>query len=140
MTTAKVEGLQRFRQKVLDRFPKAAKDEMRGANQKSAEEFAATVQRSLSGLGDELAPELVSTLQVRHGDPDFGGLGVLVTIGGPEAPYPLHLEAGHKARDGSHVPAKPYWNPAKRTLSKRHKNRGARALRKAIQLTTTGGG
>jgi hypothetical protein len=136
---SRVEGLQRLRQKVLDRFPKAARDVMREANEKSATEFESTVRR-IAPKGDDLAPELLETLEKRPGDVEFGGLGVLVTIGGPQAPYPLHLEAGHKARDGSHVPPKPFWNPAKRVVSKRHKGRAARALRKAIQIATTGGG
>lgn len=136
---SRVEGLQQFRQRALQRFPAEAREAMKDANQKSADEFAATVRRILP-KGDTLAPELASTLEVRDGDAAFGGLGVVVTIGGPEAPYPLHLEAGHKARDGSPVPGKPFWNPAKRLVSKKHKGRAARALRKAIQITTNGGG
>lgn len=135
---SRTEGLQRFRQKALSRFPKAAQDAMREANDKTADEFMATVRQILPE-GDDKAPELVSTLEKRPGDAEFGGLGVVVTIGGPKAPYPLHLEAGHKAADGSHVPAKPYWNPAKQRAAKKHKGRAARALRKAIQITTTGG-
>lgn len=136
---SRVEGLQRLRQKVLQRFPAEARKAMKDANEKSAQEFAATVRRIIP-KGDELAPELDQTLEVRDGDAAFGGLGVLVSIGGPLAPYPLHLEAGHKAPDGSHVPAKPFWNPAKRIVAKKHKGRASRALRKAIQATTTGGG
>ena len=132
--TSRVEGLQRFRQRVLERFPQAARDEIKKANQRSAAEFAATVKRIIP-KGDELAPELDQTLEVRDGTET----GVIVSIGGPQAPYPLHLEAGHKARDGSHVPAKPFWNPAKRITAKKHKGRASRALRKAIQITTTGG-
>jgi hypothetical protein len=132
---SRVENLARFRTRVLSRFPKAAQDEMKKANRKSAEEFAATVRRIIP-KGDALAPELDQTLEIRDGDQT----GVIVSIGGPQAPYPLHLEAGHKAPDGSHVPAKPFWNPAKRLASKKHKGRASRALRKAIQITTTGGG
>jgi len=135
--SARTENLQRWRQKVLERFPKAAREAMREANNKSADEMMATVRRIIPE-GDELAPELISTLEKRAGDPEFGGLGVMVTIGGPQAPYPLHLEGGHKAPDGSHVPPKPFWNPAKRVTAKRHKGRSARALRKAINSITGG--
>jgi hypothetical protein len=137
MARTKTENLQRWRQKVLERFPDAAREQMRQANDKSADEFMATIRRIIPE-GDADAPELISTLEKRAGDAGFGGLGVVVSIGGPAAPYPLHLEAGHKARDGSHVPAKPFWNPAKRVTTKRHKGRAARALRKAVQITTGG--
>lgn len=129
----KVEGLQRFRAKVLQRFPQAAHTEIKAANQKNADEFARTVKRSLSGLGDEKAPELESTIEVRDGDAGYGGLGVLVSIGGPEAPYPMHLEGGHRTSSGTHVPAKPFWNPAKRAMAKKAKSRAGRALNKAVK-------
>jgi hypothetical protein len=135
----RTEGLQAFRRKVLERLPAAAKEEMRRANDKSADDMVATVRRVLSGLGDDKAPELDSTLEKRPGDAEFGGLGVIVTIGGPNAPYPLHLEAGHKAPDGSHVPPKPFWNPAKRLVSKRHRGRARRALSKAVKITAGAG-
>jgi hypothetical protein len=136
-STARTQGLQAFRRKVLERLPQAAKDAMREANEKSADDMIAMVKRSLSGLGDEKAPELDSTLEKRPAAAD--GLGVEVTIGGPNAPYPLHLEAGHKAPDGSHVPPKPFWNPAKQLVSKRHKGRARRALSKAIKITAGAG-
>lgn len=129
---ARTEGLRRLRQKVLERLPAAAREEMRKANDKSADEFVATIRRVMPA-GDELAPELISTLERRPGDP--GDVGVIVSIGGPSAPYPLHLEAGHKAPDGSHVPPKPFWNPSKTVVSKRHRGRARRALSKAVKIT-----
>lgn len=133
----RTENLQRWRQKVLQRFPASARATMRDANEKSADEFMALV-RKIMPPGDDLAPELISTLQKRPGDAAFGGLGVIVSIGGPEAPYPLHLEAGHKAADGSHVPPKPFWNPARRVVNRKHKGRTQRAQRKAIKSITGG--
>jgi hypothetical protein len=133
MALTRTEGLRRLRQKVLERLPAAAREEMRRANDRSADEFEATVRRALNGLGDDQAPELESTLEKRPGDP--GEVGVIVSIGGPQAPYPLHLEAGHKARDGSHVPPKPFWNPSKAVVSKRHRGRARRALSKAVKIT-----
>lgn len=129
---SRTENLQRWRQKVLSRFPESARQAMREANEKTADEFVAKV-RQIIPKGDDSAPELEDTLQKRSGDPAYGGLGVIVSIGGPEAPYPMHLEGGHKAPDGSHVPPKPFWNPAKRVIAKRHRGRTARALRKAVQ-------
>lgn len=138
MARTRTEGLQQQRQKVLRRFPAAAREEMRRANEKSADEFMALVRRILPP-GDPDAPELVSTLEKRPGDETSGGLGVIVSIGGPSAPYPMHLEAGHRAADGSHVPGRPFWNPARRVVNRKHKGRAARAQRKAIK-TITGGG
>jgi hypothetical protein len=137
MAKTRTEGLQRFRQKVIQKFPDAARQVMADANNKTADDFMATIRRIIPE-GDADAPELIATLEKRQGDPEYGGLGVVVSIGGPDAPYPLHLEGGHKARDGSHVPPKPFWNPAKRLAAKRHKGRAARALRKAVQITTGG--
>ena len=127
--SARTERLQALRRKVLERLPAAAREETRRANDKSADEFMATIRRVMPA-GDELAPELISTLEKRPGE-----VGVIVSIGGPQAPYPLHLEAGHKAPDGSHVPPKPFWNPSKAVVSKRHRGRARRALSKAVKIT-----
>lgn len=131
----RTENLEAWRQKVLSRFPAEARKAMREANEKTADEFMATVRRIIPE-GDNEQPELIDTLEKRDGDSAFGGLGVIVSIGGPQAPYPMHLEGGHKAPDGSHVPPKPFWNPAKQRAAKRHKGRAARALRKAINSMT----
>lgn len=131
--TARTEGLAKLRATLLARLPSEARAEMRKANEKSADDFMQTI-RKIIPEGDAEAPELIDTLAKQNVDE----VAVEVSIGGPSAPYPLHLEAGHKARDGSHVPPKPFWNPAKRVVSKRHKGRAARALRKAIQ-TAAGG-
>lgn len=137
-SSARTQGLQAFRQRVISRLPKAARDTIQEANEKSADDMVGTIRRIIP-KGDDRAPELLSTLEKRPGDAEFGGLGVIVTIGGPNAPYPLHLEAGHKAPDGSHVPPKPFWNPAKQLVSKRHKGRARRALSKAIKITAGAG-
>ena len=138
MVSARVQGLQRFRQRIAQALPDSVKREVVKANDKSADEFMNTVRRIIP-QGDDEAPELISTLTKRQGDPEYGGLGVIVSIGGPEAPYPLHLEAGHKAPDGSHVPPKPFWNPAKRVSAKRTNNRAKRAASKAIKALANGG-
>lgn len=130
----KVEGLARLRAKVLQRFPAAVKADMKAANRKNAEEFAATVRRIIP-KGDPKDGQLVETLQIS--DAEGSETGVEVTIGGPSAPHPLHLEAGHRNRDGSHTAAKPFWNPAKRTMSKKAKGRANRVANKAIKGLTT---
>lgn len=133
MAKTRTEGLAQMRQRVLNRFPAAARDEIQKANERSADEFEATIRRIIP-KGDAEAPELLDTLRKYPGDQ----VGVFVSLGSAEAPYPLHLEAGHKAPDGSHVPPKPFWNPAKRLVAKKHRGRAARALRKAVQMASGG--
>lgn len=126
----RVEGLKRLRQKVMQRLPDAAREEMRKANLKNADEFEATVRRIVP-KGDPADGRLVETLH-QHDVPD-SPTAVAVTIGGPDQKHPMHLEGGHRAPDGSHVPGKPYWNPAKRVMAKRAKGRAGRALNKAVK-------
>ncbi len=131
---SRTEGLARFRKKMLDRLPDAAKTEIRKANDKNADEFMTGVRRIIP-VGDPANGNLVNTLIKTPGD----GTGVIVSIGGPEQDHPLHLEAGHKNRDGSHTPAKPFWNPTKRVMRKRMQSRASRALSKAVKIATGGG-
>lgn len=138
MAGAKTENLKRWRQKVIAAFPKAAREAMMEANDKSADEFVDTVRR-LAPVGDPERGHITDSLVKRQGDPSFGGVGVLVSIGDAAHPYPLHLEAGHKAADGSHVPPDPFWNPAKRLVTKTHTGRAQRALSKAVKSVTGGG-
>lgn len=104
---------------------------MRKANQANADEFAGRVA-AIIPRGDPSNGNLVDTLVVRPGEESE--TAVLVSIGGPGHIYPLHLEAGHRSKDGTHVPAKPFWNPAKRVMRKRARSRGARALSKAVKI------
>lgn len=134
MAGTKVENLKIWRQRMIGVLPKAARDELREANEKSADQFMETIRRILP-VGEPERGHLLATLSKRAGDPEFGGLGVIVSLGDAAHPYPLHLEAGHKAADGSHVPPKPFWNPAKRLVSKTHRGRAQRALTKAVKKT-----
>lgn len=132
--SVRTEGLARFKQKLLARMPQAAREEMRKANQKTANEFEARV-RQIIPRGDPARGHLLDSLKQEAGQ----GVAVLVSIGDAAHPYPLHLEAGHKAADGSHVPARPAWNPAKRLARKKHRARAARALRAAVKITAGAG-
>lgn len=124
-----VAGLTRLRKRVLDRYPDAAREEIKKANDRNADEFMGLVRRILV-KGDPRNGHLVDTLEKQDGE----DTGVIVTIGGPAAPYPLHLEGGHRAPDGSHVPAKPFWNPAKRVLRPKTRGRASRAMSKAAKI------
>lgn len=125
----RVQGLARMRKRVLQRYPAAAREEIKKANDRNADEFMGLVKRIIP-KGDPRDGNLVDTLEKRDGE----DTGVLVTIGGPAAPYPLHLEGGHRAPDGTHVPATPYWYPAKRVLLKKTRGRASRAMTKAAKI------
>lgn len=134
MAGPEIQGMSRWQAKIRARLPAALKAEVKAANGKSADEFEKLVRRILPrGDGDDghLADTLVKE------DASGSDTGVQVSIGSPEHPYPLHLEAGHRAKDGTHVAGKPAWNPAQRVLAKRHKGRVNRAANKAIKALGT---
>lgn len=130
--SAKVRGedLARIRAKMLGLLGPEAKAATRKSNALSAKEFEALV-RQIVPRGPEERGHLVDTLRSWS----VGETGVAVGIGnrGGGKPYPLHLEAGHRNKDGSHTPATPFWFPAKRVLKKKHNNRALRAERAAIK-------
>jgi len=132
MARTKVEGLERLKARV-SALPEKAKAELRVANERNATEFEAMV-RSIIPTGDPANGHLKDSLVK---GPGITETGVVVTIGGPQAPYPLHLEAGHRNADGTHTPAVPFWNPAKRVLRKKQKGRATRAMNKAVKAITT---
>lgn len=135
VVAAKTEGMAALRKRILETLPKATKDKMREANEKNATEFRDLVARTVPH-GHPESPNLGQTLTM--GPATRSEIGVAVSIGGPEAPYPLHLEAGHRTKQGKHVPGKPFWNPAKQVLKKRAKGRAARALTAAVKITAAG--
>jgi hypothetical protein len=109
---------------------------IKAANQKNAQEFASTVARVIP-RGDERAGHLVDTLR----QSDYGDLGAQVEIGGAGTgyPYPAHLEWGHRNKDGSHTPGKPFWFPAKVVIAKRARLRVLRAQRALIKSVAATG-
>jgi hypothetical protein len=133
--SAKVEGLERLRARMMALVGPDQEGALLKANTASAREFERLV-RSAVPVGDPAGGHLVSTLGSRQ----VGPTGVEVSIGEPGSQgYPLHLEAGHRARDGSHVPGKPFWYPAKRLTKKRARSRIVRAERAVIKSHTSGG-
>ena len=129
-------GLKRLQDRT-QRLPEAAREQMRKANERNASEFKAKVESIIPHTGDDRGGDLKSTLTMAKTDNDTG---YTVSVGGPEAPYPMHLEAGHMGPGGKPVPGKPYWYPAKRVLKKRAAGRAGRALNATIKAATTGGG
>ena len=126
MITAKVTGGDG---KALKRFTAGGVARMKAANKKSADEFMALVKLAVPRDPEAKNGQLVDTVR----EDDTGPVRVEVSIGDAAHPYPAHLEFGHRSRGGTHVPAKPYWYPAKRVLKKRAHNRILRAERTAIK-------
>lgn len=125
-------GLARWKTKVLSRFPAEARHSIKDANEQNATEFKDQVVAGIAhGHGD-----LEATVKLES----EGEVGFKVSVGGPAAPYPLHLDAGHMTPSGVHVPARPFWYVARRLLRKRFRARAARARTKAIKAVAATGG
>ena len=124
----RVANLARFKARLLAIVDPQAIATLRKANAKNAQDFRDTVARSVP-RGDPEDGQLVDTLTVREYPPTATG----VSIGDEKHPYPLHLETGHRARDGTHVPGKKYWFPSKQATKKRAHNRLLRAERAIIK-------
>jgi hypothetical protein len=137
--SAKVIGFESLQAKLLKLGSQAFAEKIKDANVKNADEFMDLV-RSIIPRGEGPNGHLVDSLKKE----DFGATGVGVSIGDAEHKYPMHLEAGHRDRGGGHVPAKPYWYPAKRVQSKRWRGRVRRAGNAMIKtiaatgITSTG--
>jgi hypothetical protein len=108
---------------------------LKAANQKSADEFAALVRSAVPQDPRSRDGHLAGTIQ----EASAGVVGVQVSIGSEDHPYPAHLEFGHRARDGKHVPGKAFWYPAKRVIQKRARTRMLRAQRAAIKAAVASG-
>lgn len=124
----RVEGLDRLKAKIA-KLSQTARDQMTKANSKNADEFLAKVASIVPRSGDAKGGDLGATLVKEPGETETG---FKVAIGGPDAPYPAHLEFGHIGPDGQKVEAVPYWYPAKRVLRKRFEGRRNRALKQAV--------
>lgn len=123
----RVEGLARLKAHIARLTPEARK-EMADLNADTARRFANAVRVDLP-RGDPAHGHLEDTLHWRKGETDTG---YLVSVGGPGQPYPLHLEVGHKAPDGSHVPPTPFWYANRRAAVKKHKAARRKLLRTIV--------
>jgi hypothetical protein len=133
--TAKIEGLDRLNAKLLKLAGSGNVAVLQKANQKSAKDFQALVRATAPKDPETKHGHLVDTLTER-----LDGYAVAVSIGDANHPYPLHLEVGHRARDGAHVPAKAFWFPAIRVLKKRRRGQIARAEKAFAKQIAAGGG
>ncbi len=121
---AKVTGLDALLAKWA-KVPGSVQTGVHLANEQNALEFMQGVLSIIPREEGKLSATLTK-------EPGKTPTALRVAIGGPEAPYPAHLEFGH--RDGKgHVPAKPFWFTTLRVLRKRFKSRTSRAASKAIK-------
>lgn len=80
---------------------------------------------------DADGPHIADTIKVEIGDSRL--MEYTVSVGTDALYYAVPLEFGHVARDGTHVPANPFWVPLTRIFRKRHRTSLRRALRKALK-------
>ena len=126
------EGLDQLKAKLLQRLPRAARAQIRLANEKSAAELMSRVLVIIPV--DAAGTDGVHLRNsVKRGDFADGDTATFVSVGSAEAPYPAHLALGHRAKDGTHVPGKDFWYAPKRVLRKRVNARMARAMSAAIK-------
>lgn len=124
---------------ILSRLGTAGVAAVLAANQINAREFASSVSQIVP-IGDDEKREgehLVSTLAIGEGKTPTA---TKVSIGGPEAPYVLHLEAGHMTKSGKHVPGRPFWWTTMRLHYRAYRARTARAVNAAAKKAFASGG
>lgn len=113
-------------ERKLALIPESVKAGARAANEQNGLEF----MRQVLAIIPEESGKLAHTLAKEEGRTP---LGVRITIGGIDAPYPAHLEFGHRTPGGKHVPAKPFWFSSLRVLRRRFKSRVSYQVSKAIK-------
>jgi len=128
--TTRTAGLESLTAK-LARIPPGVQAAAQGANDANALDF----EQKVASIIPVKDGTLVSTLTKGPGKKP---LSVQVSIGGPEAPYPAHLEFGQMDH-GKHVRAEPFWFPTLRVMRKRFRDRASRAASAAIRAIAGGG-
>ncbi|KPA99970.1 HK97-gp10 family putative phage morphogenesis protein [Ahrensia marina] len=130
-------GLSRF-QKRMKAVPKAVKEAVKPALNKSGEELATTM-RTLAEVSRDTG-DLIDSIEVTEGGqktPPYSQPGgstfvpenaVAVTVGNMDVRYPHLVEYGSK-----NAPAQPFFWPAVRTTKKRITGRIKRSISKAVK-------
>lgn len=120
----------------MDAIPKAVKEAVRPALQKSGDELAATMRaiapEDTGALKGSIAVTLPGQSTPAYSQPGgsqvAGEIEVLVTVGNADVRYPHLVEYGTKD-----APAQPFFWPAFRLSQKRLANRIKRAVAKAVR-------
>jgi hypothetical protein len=119
----------------LRKIPQAAKDAVEAALHTEADDLVAAMKRAAPVDEKETPGRFRDSIRW---EPNAAGAELKVTvIADPKDEdghgYAPHLEHGHKARDGSHVPAQPSFFPTYRARKKGMKRRIGAAGRKAVR-------
>lgn len=98
---------------------------------------AAALTRQIVPKGDTADGHLAQTVRVGAGD--RSDTSRAVTLGDAAHPYGAHLEFGHAAPDGSHVPGYPALTVSAATLRKAHRSAMGREVGKALKAALAQG-
>lgn len=114
----------------LGRMAPAVRSAIDDVNRKTA---TAMMKRGkiITPRGDDNGQHIADSIKVEIGDSRL--MEYTVAVGTDALHYAVPLEFGHVARDGTHVPANPFWVPLTRIFRKRHKTSLRRVLRKAFK-------
>lgn len=109
-----VKNLERVK-RMLARWPARVKDRLDKRLQKEAADLAAAVQRAAPV--DETSDDpgaLRDSVHVERGKRELSYFVVVDAKDEQGRPFAKNVETGHRAQDGSHVPARPFAYPTYR--------------------------
>jgi hypothetical protein len=139
-----VKGTEALQAKIAA-LPSALVEELKPAIDKAAEDFASKVRAvtPVSELGEHPGALRDSV----HVEPGRSELSRAVVVDakatkGKDAgkPFAAHVEYGHKAGDGKHVPPKPFFWPVYAVEKKKIRSAFSRAVTKAVKKVAAAGG
>jgi hypothetical protein len=132
-----IKGLDALQQ-MLAKIPGAVVDQLQPELEASADIMVDLV-KSIAPVSD-LSPDPGSLRDSVRREPGSHDLADVVVEDGADAegkPIAAHVEQGHKAKNGTQVPAVPHFWPAYRVTKKRMRSRASRALTKAVKSVKT---
>ena len=113
----------------LAAIPDRVREAMKAEIARAADQGVIDAKRFVP-VNEPTAPHIRDTI---HRKPGRHDLSVVVSVGGPSAPYAAPLEFGHMTK-GAHVRARPFFFPAMAKARRRLRARLARAIRKALRV------
>lgn len=126
----RVEGLEALERRVAE-LPDVLRDQIKKAMVNNGK---ALVKR-LRSVAPREKGDLLASIEMVEGP---GPLAVTVRAGNAETPG-KHVEYGHDAPDGTHVPAVPFFWPSYRVEKKAIRGRVVRATNAGVKAVTGGG-
>lgn len=128
-------------QKKLAAIPDEVTARIKPALEKGADELVALLKQTapVSDLEDRPG-QMRDSARREPGDHELS-VRVLVDAKDDQGrEYPKHVEAGHKAKDGSHVAAKPFFWPSYNVKKKSIRSKVQRAATAGIKAAVASGG